>query len=779
MSAGRGRLAAAAPLLLVGLLAALRFHEALLGGVLAFRDAGYFFLPLRHLAASLLRAGELPLWNDLASCGRALAANPNGAVFWPLTPLLVVLSPTALALLHVALALGLLYVSLRWARLAPWAAAAGTAVLLLAGPFQTLPILATTLASAAPLPLAAVALGGLDPADSRGARRRVAVAALSIGLSFLGGEPVITAIGAAGAGLLVVARSVADGRRKAWDDGRRRLAWGLLAVLLAAGIASVQLLPAFGELSRSARGRGLRPEEGALFWSVSPARLLTYLEPRLTGDPFAEADDAYWGAGTFDARNPYFYDLSVGLLPLALAAAGSVRRRGRLALLVAGVATLLSLGRHLPGYAALGALTSFARYPEKWSLLATYALAFATAVGADAVFSSSASAGVRAARGRLVAASLVLATPLALLAFLALAAPGALRGLLWRLGLGSGPAAPETVAAVLTAPLVLGFLSAALVAAVGRRLREDRLPLAGAAAVVAFLFLLDGARRVTGSCPTTPPELFSRRTPALEAVLAEGSRGRFHDDAADAPGVAVRRAAEADGLDPLRPVTGIVHGVRYAGENDVDRMNPAASLDSVRRLSGLRWGEEKVARLVTQGVAVARTPADGAVVAGTEELLRPGGDRIVRIVAPRPEVALLPEALAVGAGESLEAVAAEPSLAARRAAVEMPGPRGLRRFGEGSVSVVERHAARVRLRVTCAGPECLLAVARTFDPSWRAEVDGASVPSYVSDGFLTAVLLPAGSSDVVLRYANPLLALGAALTALSAAAALLLARRAR
>ena len=153
-------------------LAALRFRDFILGGHFEFRDAGYFFRPLRHVTALAFRAGEFPLWNDWASSGRALAADPNAAVFWPLTPFLAFLSPDLLVLLHLALCLALFFAALRWAGLVPAAAAAGTAVLLFSGVFQAFGAFHGLVASAAPLPLAAVALGGDWPEGWRSAARR-------------------------------------------------------------------------------------------------------------------------------------------------------------------------------------------------------------------------------------------------------------------------------------------------------------------------------------------------------------------------------------------------------------------------------------------------------------------------------------------------------------------------------------------------------------------------------------------------------------------------------
>ena len=151
------------------------------------------------------------------------------------------------------------------------------------------------------------------------------------------------------------------------------------------GLAAIQILPAALEMARSARGAGMRPEHGALFWSVRPARVLTLLEPRLTGDPAGDAA-SFWGSATFDAGSPYFEDLALGLVPLLFAAAAWRDRRGRAALLLAGAGAGLSFGRFLPGYSFLAAALPVVRYPEKWWLLVTFALAAAAAVGVEAVF---------------------------------------------------------------------------------------------------------------------------------------------------------------------------------------------------------------------------------------------------------------------------------------------------------------------------------------------------------------------------------------------------------
>ncbi len=751
-------------------LAAARFHEYVLGGSVSFRDAGTFFVPLRLEVARLLAGGELPLWTDRASNGRALAADPNAAVFWPLTPLVPLVGTTGLMLLSVGAALLLFLAALRRLGLSRGAAAAGTAVLLFSGVFQTLPLLFTTLASAAPLPLAVAVLATLDPAaPSRARRRDVALAAACLGLSALGGEPVITLLGGlACAGVLLV-RTFAAWRAGGSHPAATLLGAGAVAALLAVALAAVQLLPAAGELARSARGGEMRAEEGALFWSVRPSRLLTLLEPRLSGDPFAERPEEYWGAATFDAGNPYFYDLALGLLPLAFAAAAARDRRGRGALALAAFGALAASGRYLPGFAAVAGSLSFARYPEKAWLLSTFALAAAAAVGADLAWREE---GDGPARRLLRRTAGLLALALLVGAAAARLLPGPFHDALWSLRLGAGPA-PASVVSRLVFPLLLaGGAACALLALLVRVAARGGVAPRGAAAVVAALFLLDGARRVEGSCPAGPADRFSKATEEVERAVAAAGAGRFYDDGADARAVAVRRAAERDGFDPLRPLTGTVFGIRYAGENDVDRMTARQAVAFARRLAGEPWGEEKVALLRAAGVTLARTSSEAEVPA-TRDVWRRGPDRLVAIAGARPEASLVPRALVVarGAGGPLPA-GADPLEAA---VVEGDDPPGWRSFGTGTVRVTARTSSRLSLHVTAGEPGGLLVLTRSYDPTWRARVGSKEVPTRRADGHLTAIVVPAGESKVELAYRNPLLAAGAGLSLLAVAVLAILA----
>jgi hypothetical protein len=709
--------------------AAIRFVPFLTGGTLYRRDAGFFFVPWRLVLARLFGSGEMPVWNEWMSAGRPFAADPNAAVFWPLSPLLLVLSPTALAFVSIFLVLAVFFLSLRRLGLSPQACAAGTLVLLFSGVFQSLPVYATTCAAVLPLPLALAEARCLASSDAASRGRARAFAALAFGLSALGGEPAVTLMGAAA---FFAVAAFGAGRARG-----RAMAGAILALGLGAGLAAVQICPAVLELFRSARGVEMQPVHGALFRSVRPSRVLTLLEPRLTGDPEGDAASD-WGAGTFDAGSPYFEDLAFGLIPLLFAVSAWRDRRGRAAVLLALGGALLSFGRFLPGTSFVAAALPVLRYPEKWWLLVTFALAAAAAVGVDRVFSGDEEAR-RGAFDLLGRGAIGMAVVCGALLALAIGAEDLLRKGLWALGLGAGPTSAATVASALRPVLLLGSLTVALVAALAWLVARNRLPAPFFAAILSLLFLADAARRVAGTCPAGPPDLYRRETPEVALVRAQAGGGRFYDDGADDASTVARRTREAGGLDPLLPAVGVAFGIRYAGENDVDRMTAAPSVRFARALAGLRWGEEKVARLRTLGVTLVRTAAAPPDPAGVVEVGRFGEDRILRVEGARVEFSLLPK-------------------------------------GAGTVTVEERQAGRARLRVRVGLPAAVLSVARTFDPNWHARLDGADLAVRPSDGYLMAANVPGGAHEIALAYENPAFLAGGALSFASLLAVALVAR---
>jgi hypothetical protein len=239
----------------------------------------------------------------------------------------------------------------------------------------------------------------------------------------------------------------------------------------------------------------------------------------------------------------------------------------------------------------------------------------------------------------------------------------------------------------------------------------------------------------------------------------------------------MRRTREAGGLDRLRPATGTLFGIRYALENDIDRMTSRASVRAFFDVARLPWGEAKTARLRAAGVAVARTAAPPPDPPGVVELRRDGEDRIVRIDPTRPEFLVVPDVVVVPDAETAARRMAGASWQPLRSTVaELPGvPPGSRTAGTGIVTVRARSSKGASLDVLVSEPGGALVVGRTFDPNWKATLDGhLPLPLFRADGFLTVAFLPSGRHAVELRYENPLFALGAALSLGGAAAAALL-----
>jgi len=225
----------------------------------------------------------------------------------------------------------------------------------------------------------------------------------------------------------------------------------------------------------------------------------------------------------------------------------------------------------------------------------------------------------------------------------------------------------------------------------------------------------------------------------------------------------------------LRPATGSLFGIRYALENDIDRMTSRASVQAFFDTARLPWGEAKAARLRAAGVSVARTAAPPPDPPGVEEIRRDGEDRIVRIEPTRPEFLLVPEAILVPDAATAARTTDESFHPMRSSVVEVPGAKpGSTTSGRGVVTVRARSSAGASLEVLAAEPGGTLVIGRTFDRNWKATLDGHPLPLYRADGFLTAAFLPSGRHAVELRYENPLFALGAALSLLASAAAALL-----
>jgi uncharacterized membrane protein YfhO len=80
-----------------------------------------------------------------------------------------------------------------------------------------------------------------------------------------------------------------------------------------------------------------------------------------------------------------------------------------------------------------------------------------------------------------------------------------------------------------------------------------------------------------------------------------------------------------------------------------------------------------------------------------------------------------------------------------------------------SVTILNDDPDRIRLEASTDAPG-LLMLSETYDPGWKAYVDGEQVEVLVADHLLRAVPLPAGEHVVELRYEPTSLKIGIAIS---------------
>jgi hypothetical protein len=325
-------------------------------------DLYTYHVPLRSLTAAGLQGGRLPFWNPYIMLGVPHAANPQAALFYP-PGLLADLLPVSRALtldevFHLLWAGIGMFLLARAQRLERWGAAVLTAAYALS------PFLVYRVTAGIPTLLAALAwVPWLWLAWLSGSTRLLAAA---LALQMLSGHGQFLVINAAGMALWA-----------AFSDGRFRLLGRLAAAGVgAAALTAVQWILTAQFLSLSVRSGWSGAMSG--LYALPPGALWTWLSPGALGTPL----DGSWS----DVTSAFYEGCAghVGLVALALAAAGLVRGRRRLpAVLLALAGIVLSLGpRGAVLSAALGfAVLSYLRTPVRWLFLTEWAVLLLAGAG--------------------------------------------------------------------------------------------------------------------------------------------------------------------------------------------------------------------------------------------------------------------------------------------------------------------------------------------------------------------------------------------------------------
>lgn len=684
-----------------------------------------------------------------------MAADPNGAVFFPPT-LLFLLRPlsagirASYGLWLVAFPLAA-YAGLRRLKLPPAPAALAAFAAAVSGPAMTLTSFPhVAWASMLFLPIAALARGA-----ARGRARDAVFAALLFGVAIDIGEPVIAFHLLAAAAVFSARRPIAR-----WARDVAAIAAIGAAVALPQIAAAVQLLP------RTSRGSGLDPRFASAFDSVRPLRLFGFLWPGLFGDVQSASPSGWWGARFFDAGVPYVTSLAVGTVVLVLIPVAVKDRNGRRFAVLAGLAAVASFGRYLPGGMALLSLPGFSllRYPEKWLFVAAFSAIAAAAFALDRIAAdrNAARAGI-AAGGVLAALSMAVfvycsAAPVSaaqlLRAFRVVAAPAldaaALRGI-----------ARDALQAALFAALAAAVLAAGLQGVRARRV----------VALLGIVWLVDLFPKTWNWVPLVPPSYFDAPPPAVAGL--RGSRGRFYFDG---------ETEVAD--DPLRPMRPAVWGVAFAGNNDIDRFSPRRSFLFGRAVASMPFSDPRKPALLRLADVDAFSSADpSAAAAGALEFPTSAVRKVFRLDGGA-RFRVFASAAAVRSEEAARSELIDPGRDLFRSLVVEgdsgeAAPSGSRAPGTESVRPIRRRADAEDVETTSASGGWLFR-SETFDPHWRAEIDGRPAPVLPADFAFQAVPIAPGTHRVEFFYSDPISAAAMAVSLLAlAGAALYLARSGR
>lgn len=365
----------AAPYAILILVSLLPVAGALVRGeVLIFRDHFDYFLPLREFTASLLRGGELPLWNPYNASGERWLANPQTGIFYPPAWLFVVLPLAIASNLFLALHLALLgcgaYRLFR--RVASIESSSLAAIaLVVSGPTLSLLDISNNLASFAWVPWVIT---------SAFAPRRTDRDAIFLALAFLGGEPSFAAAAA-----IIYAIVVAASRTRA---ALMRVASTAVVTVL---LVLPQLIPFIGLLRGSDRATGLAAGEAF-------RNAMTLREWFVAVVPVGSA-----------SRDQHF--IAVMFIPLiAFAAAiaacfGPPRSERRAFTLLLVTAAAIATIPSLPVVAELlgGTAIAIVRYPSRFVVFALLALCGLAAIGLDEILK-----GGRARSAAAIAAAFIL-----------------------------------------------------------------------------------------------------------------------------------------------------------------------------------------------------------------------------------------------------------------------------------------------------------------------------------------------------------------------------------
>lgn len=378
----------AGTLAILALAPTLLFLDVLLG-INAFfaRDFMHYYYPAKKVLREIVLGGQFPYWNPWFSAGQPMAANPEHEIFYPLTWLILlpdyIQALQLLPLMHIYIATFAMYALLRSMELGRPAACIGSLSFGIGGMVCSAVNLFPILFSIAWLPLTCLYARRFL---LHRRKRDLALASIFLGLQLLIGEPVTALQSGMLLGCYAIYRGFRDG---GWREAPKHVgAIGLISVI-ALLLAAVQALPAFDHLGDTGRGRGIS-YESVRTWSTPPIRFAETIYPHILGRFDNEGTPAYWGSALYgEKRTGFFYGIYGGLAVAVLAMAGVLARvRGwQLFLTISVVSGVVSAGHYTPLLRILydNGIATIARFPEKFLIMSVFAAIVFSAHTLDAL----------------------------------------------------------------------------------------------------------------------------------------------------------------------------------------------------------------------------------------------------------------------------------------------------------------------------------------------------------------------------------------------------------
>jgi hypothetical protein len=712
---------------LLALLVVVAFPDVILGQATFFyRDFGVFGYPLAYYHRECFWRGEIPLWNPYSSCGLPFLAQWNTLVCYPPT-LIYLLLPLSwslglFCLLHLFWGgWGMYSLARAWTGHSLGAVLAGVAYAFSGLTLNSL-MWPSIIAGLAWMPWVV----NWGERAWREGGRAWALGTLAAAMQMLSGAAEIILLTWLILGCLILGSIVrGSGHSLTW------LFRFLGMALAVAGLAAVQLIPFLNLLAHSQRG----PQFAGSDWAMPVWGWANFFVPWL--HCYATAQGSFFQQGQQWTSSYY---AGAGIMVLSLYAVGCVRnRRVRLLATLIGTSLLLSMGDQTWLYSGLVSVlptVGLMRYPVKFVVLAVF---LAPLLAAFAVRHLDSSEAVRVRR-HLVILAVAGITLVGLILWWAFKHP--LPHDNWNATLNSG----------LSRALFLGLILGSI-AVLTSSVRATRRP--WLAVILVALVWMDNYTHAPKLAPTVDPWVYepglARRELRLDPEPRLGvSRVLLSREAE----IKIKHAALADpeeycslsrlGLfENCNLLDGLpkIHGFfpLYLRESDTVLSLFAQTNVTFPRLADFLGA----AQVTTPGKLMSWSPRPSflpLITAGQEPVFLPEDQLLPSLLAPAfdPErVVLLPKST-----DNLAPVL---------------------RVRDVQLSEARFEAHEVALTVSTPAP-CVVVIAQSYHPNWRAAVDRQPVPVLRANYGFQAVIVPAGNHELRLRYVDWSFRVGAAIS---------------